>query len=371
MRLYIAICICFAISFSLMGCGNPTGGGGGWGSSSLPANPPDHISTVDATAGLAIDSSLALDSKGRPNIAYNRGSDLMYAAWTGTKWVISTVDAGGLVGDISLALGSNNIPQISYYGGDNDLKYAKRNSSSWSVQTITSEGLVGRYNSIAIDKNNNPHIAYYDSTLTNAGDLIYVRLNGATWEFSLITAEGDEGRGVSLALDKNNKPHVVYLDGTPIFRTMYASLEGSTWVFTEVDTDTHQDCSIKIDSIGTPHISYMKDTDFALGYGFLKYAYKSGSTFNTSTIDATSSIYVGRYNSIAVDGNNRPHISYCNKLNPKSFKLAEFNGTTWNISTIETGAGAGYYSSIAVDSSGAVRMSYFNDANGDLKYYWK
>ena len=64
----------------------------------------------------------------------------------------------------SLALDSSDNPHISYYDNTNyDLKYAWYDGT-WHTETVDSTGGVGRYTSLALDSSDNPHISYYDST---------------------------------------------------------------------------------------------------------------------------------------------------------------------------------------------------------------
>jgi len=75
---------------------------------------------------------------------------------------------------------------------------------------------------------------------------------------------------------------------------------------------------------------------------------------------------VGKFDSIALDSSDRPHISYYAE---GDLKYAYFDGVTWHISMIDTG-GVGRYSSIALDSHDYPHISYRDDTNNALKYAW-
>ena len=115
-------------------------------------------------------SSLALDSTGKPRIGYYDESDknLRYAAWDGSKWILTTVDNSKRVGEyVSLKLDGNGDPRISYYDAQNrDLKFAAwdRLTSKWVTETVDSTKKVGAYSSLALDSLGNPRISYYDES---------------------------------------------------------------------------------------------------------------------------------------------------------------------------------------------------------------
>jgi PKD repeat protein len=64
--------------------------------------------------------------------------------------------------------------RISYYAYDQTsqgLKYAFQDASGWTTQTVDSGRDVGKYTSLALDGDGNPHISYFD----DRGYLKYTR----------------------------------------------------------------------------------------------------------------------------------------------------------------------------------------------------
>jgi hypothetical protein len=96
----------------------------------------------------------------------------------------------------------------------------------------------------------------------------------------------------------------------------------------------------------------------------LKYAYYDGSIWNIETVDAAGD--VGYFTSIALDPSGNPHISYFDNSN-LVMKYAYYDGSIWNIETVDAAAVFGY-KSMALDPSGNPHVSYRDYSNQGLKY---
>ncbi len=182
-------------------------------------------------------SSLALDSSGNPRISYydESNKDLKYAAWDGTRWVITTVDGTNYKkgqkgcnwdGDYgrnqdksikvgkysSLALDSSGNPRIGYYDESNkDLKYAAWDGTRWVITTVDRSKRVGEYASLKLDTNGDPRISYFDASHS---DLKFAGWSSTTsrWVTETVDSSGKVGSFSSLVLDSQGNPGISYYD---------------------------------------------------------------------------------------------------------------------------------------------------------------
>ncbi|MBN1887776.1 MAG: carboxypeptidase regulatory-like domain-containing protein [Thermoflexales bacterium] len=248
----------------------------------------------------------------------------------------------------------------------------------WRIETVTDIGGVNGNHVLALDDFNRPHISYYYSE-----DLNYAWHDGSAWYTETVDKGGERTyvwKCTSLALDGSGRPHISYLDGNPNYDLKYAQREaaaaetaghaGSTWRI-EIVASTGlvgQSNSLALDGLGQPHLSYWSDWgDYPPG---LKYAWHDGSTWHTESVDSEPWYNdEGEYNSLALDGTGRPHISYSNDgLKYAQREVAGHDGSIWHIETVDSAWGI-EYNSLALDGMEQPHISYTTGyPNHDLKY---
>jgi uncharacterized repeat protein (TIGR01451 family) len=291
---------------------------------------------------------------------------------------------GGHIYSTSLALDSSDRPHISFYDNDfehseQSYKYASYNGTAWQIQTIESD--VGAsaelVSSIAVDSSENPHVSfpYLQTTPTTMYFIRYASYNGTAWNTENVT---DKWSGEpSLALDSNDFPHISYNIGSGSDHLGYATYNGTSWNTFDVDGNVHTGrySSIAIDRNDYPHISHHYEFS---NTSSLKYAYKDALGWHNQTVDSsvTDTDDVGLYTSLAVDNvTGYPRISYIYSINPSTYRLkyASYNGTAWNIETVDT-QNVLSFTSLALDSCGYPHISYYHPIpgtsgnSGALKY---
>ena len=303
--------------------------------------------------------AIALDSSDRPHIAYG-GDHLYHAYFDGIQWQYEVADnAGGVGRFVSIAVDLNDKVHISYYDStNNSLKYATNASGSWVTQVIDSGGNVG-YSSLAVDSNNKVHISYTGSNI----DLKYATNASGSWVTQTVDSAVNSGYDPSIAIDSNNKAHISYCrtwyQNGYNYDLKYATNASGSWVTQTIDTSTGDgvdETSIAIDLNNKVHISYWNENNY-----YLKYATNASGSWVIQPVDS-----VGWYPSIAVDSKNYVYISYQDRHH-FTLKYATNASGSWVTQTIDSAGNVGTSTSTALDSSGKVHISYL-DSKYDLKY---
>ena len=188
--------------------------------------------------------SLSLDSQQRPHIAYvdagsMPGAKLHYGYWDGTAWKIEAVplNAEIIAYYASIAVDSADKPSISFYEYTGPkgsefrvrMRVVRRNGKQWEVETVDDQNQSGKFNSLAIDRQDHLHLAYANVNGMTAG-MRYAYWGGASWKLETLeglpSSETYLGYSVCLTLDKDGNPHVSYSHYSSPFLLKYAVRRG-------------------------------------------------------------------------------------------------------------------------------------------------
>jgi hypothetical protein len=169
----------------------------------------------------------------------------------------------------------------------------------------------GLYSSLALDRDDRPHIGYIGyhrtTTTTLPVHLKYTWYDGTVWQIEAAIEVPFAFGPTSLALDSAQRPHIAYvaaLDQYSDPRLRYAWRDGTVWYSTTVDSLVEVDfVSLAVDVLDHPHIAYYDVT-----HGDLRYARYDGRVWYTETVDSTGDM--GQYVSLALGHDGSPHVSY-------------------------------------------------------------
>ncbi|HII23374.1 MAG TPA: hypothetical protein HA359_03865, partial [Candidatus Poseidoniaceae archaeon] len=195
-------------------------------------------------------------------------------------------------------------------------------NSGGALESQTLSSIVGgveHFHSIALDSNGDSHISMYDSA---SGGIKYISDSSGSWvDISLVSAN-NVGMHNSIAIDSNDAIHIAYFgylnpEGTGVKNLMYSSCVSlcgtqSSWSTIIIDNsgDVGKWNSIAIDSNNKIHISYY---DSSTANKDLKYATctsscATASSWSSITVDSNGDL--GEHTSIAIDSNDVLHIVY-------------------------------------------------------------
>jgi hypothetical protein len=229
----------------------------------------------------------------------------------------------------------------------------------------------------------------YTATIYNVRDGSGNTLGDVSWSFTSeatslnyhITPDShfyDVGTHNSIAISPvDGKSYISYFNATTNSLFVISTVDGTAFegpVMVDGPSGTEkvgEYSSLAIDSAGHLHVSYYHE-----GIG-VEYATASGITGPWSKViidNGGGTATVGKFTSLALDGNSKPHVSYYDETNT-ALKYATNATGTWINETVDTGLSAdnpGRYTSIKVGTDGLVHISYYDyhDSvkNGNLKY---
>ncbi len=170
-------------------------------------------------AGAGLHSSLALDSAGKPHVAYYHAdsTDLRVARWAGTRWEKETVDGGGETDrgrGARLLFGPDDTAYLAYQDSDEQsvLFASRRPGAGWVTAAVDASFFqLGDFLDLTLTPFG-PAVAYYDAT---NGDLMYAQRDPqGGWARRLVDDFGDVGRHVSLTSDSAGGVHFAYYDAS-------------------------------------------------------------------------------------------------------------------------------------------------------------
>ena len=366
----------------------------------------DSITSPDTTGNVGWVPAMALDSNGYPVVSYydlsNDTLKLLHCndancaggdeSITSPATAIVPSTGFGIEKAIDLALDSNGYPVISYVDApagleSTELKLMHCNDANCSggdesITTLATDPYV-IITSLALDGNGYPVISYAPfDPISNGTTLNVLHCNDAncTGDDESIaspdTIGNFEGGYSSLALDSNGYPVVSYLDATnkdlKVLHCNDANCVGDDESITSPDTggDVGAFNSLALDSNGYPVVSYLDATNVDLKVLHCNDANCAGDDESITSPDTGGN--VGYYTSLALDSNDYPVVSYYDATN-KDLKVLRCNdancaGDDESITTPDpSGDNASFNNSLTLDSNGYPVVSYYDGTNLDLK----
>ncbi|NLX46554.1 MAG: hypothetical protein GXY70_00045 [Euryarchaeota archaeon] len=333
---------------------------------------------VDGDEEVGEFSSIGVDSKGVPHIAYYDSSHgvLKFAEMIGTEWNVSVVDGLPTTGYYcSLAMAPDDRVRISYHD-DKEYDLCLASEDVWITDMVHPGALVGERSALALDKDGNVYIAYCDYMNR---DLWFATNAGGSWATELVESAGDVAARLSMDIDDGRNVHISYLERAnetnKVGYLKYATNAGGNWtteVLAQIAVSYSQTSSLKVDPAGNVHIFFYNGTDDAQD---LWYATNSGGSWQVSLFEECmiDYYYVGTENSLFIDANGDMHLTYRRAhrfgADQRSDVVYANNvGGTWTFDIAASGRLFGQGTSLAVDADGKAHVAFREMGNFSLVY---
>jgi len=303
-----------------------------------------------------VPSSVTVEAETLPTLTNNQSPEWVYHdAYDQMSW-----------GRTSLALDDQGKEHIAFWDFTLfDLVYVTNASGIWTSSIVDHSWNTTGEAVIALDSLGNPHLVYTvpGDPGTTISILRHAILLDGRWNVTDI-AIGNISWGLDMALDLNDNVHIAYIEYRSWDRAdlVYSTNEDGTWVNTIVGEAYVPTVSIAVDHRGNAYISYMAAPDAVLGL-----ATNSNGTWDNIIIDSVPS-YIGTFSSIAIDQFGKVHISYVDYNSQGKLKYATDSTGNWTYEYVDIQAHINSPTSLALDSEQRAHIAYYDWLQADLKY---
>lgn len=221
------------------------------------------------------DSTIAIAEDGVIHAAavdpaqFGRTDGVEYYRNDGDGWEVTQIGSGPVSYqyNVGLALDPSGSPAISYYNdAEQHLVFAGLVGGSWELEVVAEEGTVGKYSSLAFTPDGRPAISFFNQFSSQEGEILYAAKDGDLWVVESVGeidvfSERNARRNSSLAFDSQGRAHVVFSDTSAVW---YSVRGDDGWETTQIVTGSlplGQLVSLAIDGDDRPHLTLYEVTD--------------------------------------------------------------------------------------------------------------
>jgi len=339
------------------------------------------IENVDSSARF---TSLAVDAEGNVHVSYafgNVGYDLKYAfrASASGKWFTMPLEKEYSNYATHIAVDRNDNPHICLT--PREVKYASWDGKAWRIQQIDPGSGTAEYNcSLVFDKENGAHLTWYQTRSASNQGFLHIRyasLSDGVWMARTIDLDRECGKWNSIVMDPEGHPHVAY-SVFPPGELKYGAFDGANWHFSVVDSPnrgtTHYATGMGVSLAVNNKVEYFMSFYESPGYGgnthdpgFLKVAHLVNDRWQIETVDQ---VFKGQgwaeyFSTLQFDKHGFPHIAY---EDGGALKHAYWDGQRWRIQLLVGASGeAAIYSSMKIAPDDTIYISYRDPFDGALR----
>lgn len=284
-----------------------------------------------------------------PSTNFNR--DIYVKRWDGNFWAqvgsALDVDVNQRAYEPSLAVDSTENPVVAWSESDgaNDFHiYIKRwNGTTWlSVGSAldVNAGWASFSPSLALDKTNNPVVAWYEDNIGNTSSNIYVkRWNGSSWVqlgSALNVRATQLAQDPALALDASGNPVVAWSEKDSASSNIYVKRwNGSSWVLlgSLLDIRADQEASVpslKLDSSNNPVVAWQENMSPNCCPNIYVKRWNGTSWLQVGSGLRVAPTGISTSPSLALDATNTPTVAWKDSNgSTQSISVKKWDGSSW------------------------------------------
>ncbi|MBN2379820.1 T9SS type A sorting domain-containing protein [candidate division WOR-3 bacterium] len=304
---------------------------------------------------------------------FDGDAEVFYASnfsgsWTTSRITDNTREDVGI--DIA-ARYNEQTARISIYWLDTpdwEISFCSGSPGSWDIDRVTDNANNDGWPSLAIDKSNHTHMAYFGD---DGSDLEVFYTNNVTgsWVIEQVTDNGSLDALPWIALDSDDNPNIVYTDGTHL---LFTKKVAGIWTAPEEVASGVIFPTVypflTLDSDDNCHVVFAKSDgpDFEIYYA-------NNVTGSWQEAKVTSNDYPDAYPTLLIDPHGKIHIAYITveAADPEVF-YANNTAGVWTTSRITDNsaidiAKSGRY--FVADQSGIGHIFFSNNSDGDFEIY--
>ena len=239
----------------------------------------------------------------------------------------------------------------------------------WAASNLDMSDQAGRWNAVGVDSNGHIHVVQIKDGNYEIRHSVH---DGTGWNSVKINDCGNTYCwDIHMVIDGNDDLHLAYTTYTSWVETLvYMNYDGTAWTDQTVSSSAHfGPVGIAVDSNNRPHISYALNGADQCGNG-LRLASYTGTGWSHSNVDSGSNR--GCESAIVIDESDNIYIAYQDRSASK-LKIATDKSGSWDSYLVDTGSSPsqlypGYMTSMAMDDSGQFHIAHFDEKDDDLRY---
>ncbi|UCD91599.1 MAG: hypothetical protein JSV43_04905 [Methanobacteriota archaeon] len=260
----------------------------------------------------------------------------------------------------SIAIDSNDEPHIAFQNVETgEIRYAHKDpSGKWQNETVTGPNIKGSFVDLELDSKDQPVVCY--ANLSSHGLSCAFREKSG-WRYETVDDTPYSGTRLSLVLDEFDRPHLAYVAGPGHVR--YSWWIGHEWNTTEVRNfalGCVGSTSLNLDYENNAHIALVS---FLPEHGLWLYV-QNVSKWDVKAIDPTNR--PGEIFSLVLDSHNLPHLVYGDTWRQVP-RYAYNDGVLWNFRTVDA-ENRSLVGSFKLDSHQSPHVAYLGYDSWDLRY---